>query len=528
MNLTDYLERVAYSVLGLLPALDPVAEEKLAFVNDLDSIAMQDVKTYETWYSGDASELRSLYFYDTNITYRTEPYYYRNSRGMFWSQACEEGYKMSHSGYARDMVDTIVSICGTPSVTVPDNPEAQKELEDILAFNSFWSLYRKEQMPMTMVGGWGGYRINWNRDAYGDMPVVRFHRARDVRIYKRGGMVFGMAFLDWYRGKDGGRYLVSEIRVKGPVAGGTVRFDAFRSTGDDLVPCDLSEIEGLDDVSEWNGMPCMFATPCSFYADASDAGLPGRSVLAGKITLLDDLDQVLSQQANTVRRSTPVETFDLDYCERDPKTKKPRMPKTFERKYIAVRGQKNADGSSASSGPVSVTQPNLNTDMYNATADSLKKLIIGGHLSPATMGLEDTAARSGDAKRESQKVTVFTHNHLTREEAAVLEDLFEQLLVARYWLKTGEVPAGKFGVKVSYDDFSDTSFESKLDVLGRALANDAISPREFVKRLYGHTLSPEEADEEVAWLTKKHERPEPGPAEGMPGEFGDEPDDDGE
>ena len=72
--------------------------------------------------------------------------------------------------------------------------------------------------------------------------------------------------------------------------------------------------------------------------------MPGRSIFTGKIDLFDDLDQCYSQAANTVRRSTTHEYFNVLYLEKDERTGMPIMPKNFDRKYIMFRGGKNADG----------------------------------------------------------------------------------------------------------------------------------------------------------------------------------------
>ena len=206
------------------------------------------------------------------------------------------------------------------------------------------------------------------------------------------------------------------------------------------------------------------------------------------------------QQSNTARRSTPIEVFDLDFCERDPRTKAPRMPKTFERKYVGVRGKTNSSGEKQGSLPVQITQPNLNTDLLSSYIEDIKRTIISGHLSPATMGIDVDKRAGQDTLHERNKETVFTRNHLCNEEGAVLKDIFNQALIAHEWLSTGKISVLDYGVSVEFDEFSDVSFESKADTLSKAYVNGGMSPRMYVDRLYGKSISDEAKEREIAYL----------------------------
>ena len=196
-------------------------------------------------------------------------------------------------------------------------------------------------------------------------------------------------------------------------------------------------------------------------------------------------------------------------------------PKTFERKYVMVRGAKGSDGGSLGNTPVLVTQPNLNTDMYNSDIEEKQRLIINGFLSPSTLGLDVAKKDNADAQREKEKITVFTRKMLADEESYILTSLFNQLLTAKEFLATGKITTLDFGIEVAYDEFSDASFETKIDVLGRAMANDAISPEMYVNKLYGNSLSDEAKEKEIAWLDEKHKQPEaPDAEEGGGNPFG--------
>lgn len=504
MNLSEYLDTVALRICGLIEVPNPDAQEKLMFVNDLDGIVRQRIIEAKTWYDGDSDRLANLYRVDAMIDFRTEPFYWKNRRRFFWATAVlEDEYKLSHSGFARDMVDTTVTIIGTPNVKCAD-PADLETLNRILDANSFWATYRQIQMPMTLVAGWGAYKIDWNAHVYGNVPCISFTSAPDVVIHKVGPMTIGMTFLHWYSDLKGGKMLLSETRAKTDNGTYAIEYKAFKASGDEsLCECDPTEIPNMRKPVDWTNNPVPFAVPCSFYADTL-YGYCGKGIFSGKIDLLDALDQALSQMDNTVRRAAPLDIFDLEYCERDRVTKLPKLPRTFERRFIGIRGAKNADGSSAANKPVDTIQPAVNVDMFLQHIDELKRTIIGGHLSPASMGLDVAKKDNADAQREKEKQTIFTRNHLTKEESAVLKELFNQTLIAHEFLAKGKITKTDYGVSVEYDEFSDASYESKMESLSAALSVGAISPRMFVERVYGRTISEEDKALEIKALEERH------------------------
>jgi hypothetical protein len=231
---------------------------------------------------------------------------------------------------------------------------------------------------------------------------------------------------------------------------------------------------------------------------------PGRSLYAGKIDLFDDLDQALSQSANTVRKSTPVEYFDTDFLERDKQTGMPIQPKVYDRKYVMVKGATTADGTSMSREPVTVTQPNLDFSKYSTEAVQILLQIMNGLISPATLGMDIAKKDNAEAQREKEKVTIFTRNKLARCEKKILEKLFNELLIANELMNTGVITVFDYTISVNYPEFADESFENKLTILGEMLVKGALSYKMYLTKLYGGTLSEEDYKQELEFLEEFH------------------------
>lgn len=519
MELSNFLDRLAMSYLGLQRAPTPLELEKAVFTNDMEGILHDRLAEGRAWYSADGDEILSYYNVGERIQFNTEAYYYKNKRSYFWARSSmEDEIKRTHCGFARDIIDTDVALLGIPQFKAcTDNTgsdliqekypllagkKPQEAMEDIIDSNDLIRLIQEEQEPLTLVDGWGAYKITWGGDS--DMPQVHYYDAEHVRVHRKGSTVLGMTFLDWYGDLKGNRYLVAETRLMRN-GQGMVRYDCFRDLANgSVVAMDRGDAKLFTDAVDLDGLPCLFAVPTSFYADTKN-GLPGRSVFNGKYDVFDDLDQAFSQSSNTVRRSTPVEEFDLDYCERD-RNGMPLMPKLFERRYVAVRGMKNALGEKSGSGPVTVTQPNLNIDMYNRAIETLMKKAISGHLSPTTIGLDTERKDNADAQRESEKITIFTRNHLANREKSILERLLNQCLMAYEYISSEkhQITCTDYGISVEYDEFGNESFESKITTLAPVLANEGISPKMYVGKVYGNRISEAEKKEEIEWLEARH------------------------
>lgn len=512
-------EKIKRKVLEILKVSQnnqmPEEEERLTFINDREALMRMKIREYNIWYNGDSGEILNFYTNNTNIKYYYEPFYNRNKRSYFWSTAStEHDVKLTHSGQPRNIVDTLVSIIGIPEVKVISKElptglnKAEYVINRIIEENDFWNKYKQEQLPMTMVEGWGCWKIVWDTDI-SEYPIPVYYRAENVDFIYKLNRITGVIFKDYYTdGKN--RYLITETRH---VSHGNLNvekelFKIEGMTDDDMTLTKMSfkEVEVFKEVEEkivitdYNGL---LSVPCVLYKDATGDG-HGRSIFTGKVDLFDDLDQCLSQAANSVRKSTPIEYIDTDYLERDPKTGLPVQPKAYDRKYIKFVGSKTSDGSSQSSTPVVVTQPSLDFDKYSQQATQVLLQIMNGLISPATLGLDVAKKDNAEAQREKEKITVFTRNNISSSEKRILEQLFNELLIANELMHTEHITVLNYDVSVIYPEFADESYENKINVLGEQLAKATLSPEMYLTKLYNGKLSESDYKKELDYLKEAH------------------------
>lgn len=506
-------------------------DDRTTFINDNEKLGRMKLKEYDVWYDGDGDELLNFYTRENYIGFNYEPFYMRNKKNYFWAiSSTEAQIKRTHSGQPRNIVDTLVNIMPFPLISAGEDT---KKLQAVVRESGLEQVYKDEQLPLTLVEGWGCWKINWDKDV-SDYPSVEYVSAENVDFIYKNGKIIGIVFKNYYT-SDKKRYLLLETRSiewrpNKAAAAEESEPHAYNinnaracegerilvitnelyelpmnmaATDDDtpLKKVDLKTVPALDSVEERieiGPFDKLFAVPCVLLGNTSRQWGYGRSIFTGKIDLFDDLDQALSQSSNAVRLSTPIEYIDEEYLDRD-KNGLPKKPQAYDRKYVMMKGQKNGDGL-ATGQPVQVTQPNVEFSRYSDHAVQLLLQILNGILSPATLGIDIAKKDNAAAQREKEKVTIFTRNALISGEERILRSLMEQMLMAKEFMDTGAVSVHAYDISVKFNEFADDSFENKLEALGKAYDMEEISTDMYLNKLYGDTLSAEERAGEKEFL----------------------------
>lgn len=516
MNLEEYIAKKVVGMLGLLRYNDGNEEERLGFINDRKRIIRTKIKEYNVWYEGDDDELLHFYTHENMIGFNYEPYYNRNKINYFWSiSSTETDVKRTHSGHPRNVVDTLVNIIGESECSSPGettNDILQRIIED----NDMMSMISQEQIPYTLVEGWGAFKINWNFEL-SDTPVLMYYKANDVNFIYKSNRLVGIIFKDYYTDIKGKQYLIVETRHLGKEDGAVhmyIEKELFEVSGNEewikKVPFkSVPELAHIKTGFKFSNYNRLLAEPSIFFKDKKDrfGDMPGKSIYCGKLSTFDDIDQCWSQLANTVRKSTPVEYIDVNMLERDKKTGMPIQPKAYDRKYTKFIGGKNSDGE-ANGEPVHVTQPKLEMDQFVQVAGELLRNSISGILSPATLGLDVAKRDNADAQREKEKVTIFTRNAIIKKEIRIIKSILEQCMHAYEFMRTGKLTVRDYDITVKFGEFADDSYDNKLAVLGAAYEKGIISPEMLVSRLYsGEELSDADRQKEIDYIKENSREP---------------------
>lgn len=517
----DYIRLKTLGITGLVDSsIDPVVRaNRYLFVNDINEVKKQRLEEYIIWYLGDSDRLKNFFTRANAISYNTDPLYNENKKSYFWAvSSTEHDIKRTHSGHPRNIVDTLVYIMSLPNIS-SKNKIVDDNLSKILKANRFKQQISQKSRPMTLVEGWGAWKINWDK-SLSKYPILLYYRADRVDFIYQSNQLRAIIYKDFFQDVDGENYVLYETRRLGDYTdkvGNTttslyIEKELYKQTkSDQLIPCKLDALPQLKDVKPQiviSNFRHFLGYPNIFYQDVSEE-FYGRSIFTGKTDIFDDIDQAMSQESNAVRRSTVHEYFNSLYLETDPATGLPIQPDAFDRKYIKYAGAQGADGAASGSTPVQVVQPQIYFQQYSDEVIHLLMNAISGIMSPSSMGIDIAKKDNAADTREKEKQTIFTRNNLLAEEEDIFVNVCSDLLVAYdlMYLKPGEsLQCTEYDISVHYPEFSNMSFEAKLETVQTGWAGGLLSDQMAVDMLYGDDKV--KKDQELKFLQDQRRKQE--------------------
>lgn len=483
------------------------------FIADDDALHLVESQEFFAWYSGDDSRLLAMYKQDMMDGFLQNILYTENKRNMFWaSSAIEHGFKRVHSGIPRFLIDTLNSNIDFPTILA--DGKRKKEVEKTIYESDLEQLVQNTITPFTAVGGTCALKPKINKDV-SDYARVKAYKEGDFELVMSDDEVVGVVFDDFMCYKDCD-YMLSEIRYvdrSGDRPKSVIDYKLFKLEGGrkssisalNKLKCKYEEVplstipnlESRCPKLEFDGVNEPLATIVKFVDDPDRPGY-GRSFMAGKIGVFDDLDQAVSQQSQAIKVSTPIEYFNTDFLSKD-ENGNPIRPSVYNRQYIDINGRLNGDGDMTKA--IEVTQPEIRISEYKSAIEGLERLAVSGWMSPATIGLESSATSNADASREREKVTRRTVDICRERLKKAIKRIVRQMMILQD-LTDGKEIEPIDDVIVRFPPFSGPSFESRANVLTPMYTNKAMSPDMFVKMLYKGELSAQEESIEIERLKK--------------------------
>ena len=499
MNLLDIIRKRIIKFLGLEQLNENPYAERLTFISDDENIIRQNIEEFRTWYIGSSDELLNYYTNEQMYGTMREPIYNRNRRKYFWAISSEEGdIKRVHSGIPNAIISTLVNAIGNFKVKSGDK-ELKKFIDGLVKDTDLLHIINQQQMPLTIVEGWGAFKVNFDKNL-SNKPIFVYYEAQNVDFIYKYGILLGIIFKDYYKYKNKNYVLVETRRIKDKNS--LIEYQLFEydtKNNAKEVPLDtIPELEWLENLTIPN-LNRILAVPSKFFFNPLNKNY-GRSLFDGKIDLFDDLDQILSQDSQTIRVSTPVEYYPVDLLERQ-QNGIPQMPKVYNRQFIKVDGVPDGDGNS--NGTITTTQPELHLDAYSEDARNKLDFILTGILSPATMGIDIAKKDNAEAQREKEKVTIMTRNNIIDRQEKIVKELIELGIMIEEYIRTGDITIKDYDFSIEYDEFANPSFENELTVLGSAWSDGQLSTERYVNLLWGDKLSEEDKQKEIMALDER-------------------------
>lgn len=501
MNIFEKIKMVTFKALGLKKLPGTPNNDRLTFINDDQKIQISQWREFKIWYYGDASEKLNFYTGKMTFGFLDNPIYNRNNINMYWSKSSVEcNIKRMSCNLARAIVDTLSCIIGKPTIE-SDYPL----LTEILEVNDFGYKLVNQLRTMASVEGDGCLKLNVN-PSLANVPLFEFYEAEDWESIRKSGIDLGYIFKTYYTDEDGKNYVLFETRMLVP-EGCEIKYELYElGKQNDLYQVNFDrvpELENLPQEPQLIPVRRLFARPLMYYYNPLRPER-GKSIYDGIIELLDMLDEVWTQAAQTNRVSTPVEYYNVDVLERTKKGK-PILPNLYNRQFVEGPGQTDSDGINSNKG-IETTQPDLNFDKYGALASDIVNQILIGRLSPSSLGINIARDDNALAQREKEKQTLFTRNNYIERETKFIKGICEDAAILKNYIDTGMIEDMKLEISVKYDEFANPSFETELQVLGPAWSQGQISTDQYVKLLWAGKLSPEEMEAEKSYLEENKQQ----------------------
>lgn len=492
MTLGEWIKNKIIKFLGLEKLTENPNEEKFMYISDAEGIRAELLQAYKVWYLGNSDDLLAFYTAKQSSGFLNNPTYNRNKRNYFWSLSAQEcKIKRVHSGVPHAIVQTASNIVGSPNITL----EQQDIWDAIATENDFDNKLTQQARPLTFAEGWGGWKINFNKNL-SKHPIWEYYDGLDVEYIYKSGLLVGMLFKSYYRKKDKQYVLLeSRYRAKG---NSYITYELFQldknnsikpvalETLPELAGLEAQTIEGLDEI---------LAVPSRYFFDSTNLKY-GKSVFAGKLDLLDFLDEVWSQASQTNRVSTPITFVNPDVMQRGPGGAV-GYSNYYNRQFIMKEGI--PDGEGRMNQDVITDQPDLNFDKYGDLATDIMNYIFIGVLSTASLGIDISKKDNADAQREKEKVSIYFRDSVVKTETVMVSKIVKLSLMIQEFMDRGVISLRDYDINVKYSGFANPSTETLLPVLGNAWSQGQISTERFVNLMWPDD-TPEDKEKEIAWL----------------------------
>ena len=480
MNLMEIIKRRILKFLGLEQLNSNPYAERLTFISDEENIIRQNIEEFRMWYIGNSDELLNYYTNEQLYGSAREPIYNRNRRNYFWGISSQEGdIKRVHSGIPNAIITTLVNAIGNCQIKTKD-AVLQAKIDTIIDKTDLLHLINQQQMPLTMVEGWGAWKVNFNLDL-AKYPLLEYYEAQNVDFMYKSGILLGIIYKDYYRFKNENYCLVETRSIKN--GNSCIEYQLFRyNNKNEATEVPLETIPELADLKniEIPNLKRILGVPSKFFFNPLNKDY-GRSLFDGKIDLFDDLDQILSQDSQTIRVSTPVEYYPVDLLERQ-RNGLPQMPKVFNRQFIKLESTPDGDGNS--NGTIQTTQPELHIEQYSEDAKHKLDFILTGILSPATMGIDIAKKDNAEAQREKEKATYQTVKDMQDYEQDILPRLFTMIMAVDDLITNQNAIPQETHIQVMFSDYGTPTRSERIEKFMDAYLKGAMSLDRYIHQLF--------------------------------------------
>lgn len=453
-----------------------------------NQITIQEAYTHETnliknklWYRGEAYELEQFF---KNIS--SDPV----NKARFWSAVPSENLSIRkiHSGMPAMIADRLsdIVVADIDSIEVTGE-DANKTWEEIRKDNKFDEMIG-DIISKVLVSGDGAFKLSIDTEI-SKYPIIEFFEADRVEYVARRGRLQEVKFFTYYN-KENRRYKLVESYGKG-----YVNYNLIDDRDNEVSLSVLEETNELKDVT-FNG-DFIMAVPLMFFKSPKWDGR-GKSIFDSKSDSFDALDEVISQWIDAIRDGRVQKYIPEDLIPKNPDTGQLMKPNSFDNKFIKIGSSLAED----SKNEIDMKQADINYLAYVESYANAIDMCLQGIISPSTLGIDLKKTDNAEAQREKEKTTLYTRNKIVDTLTEVIPHLVEIIL------KTNDVlnkkTPGEYEVSITFGEYASPSFDTVVEIVGKAKSYGIMSIEKVVDELYGDTMTDEEKAIEIQRIKEQN------------------------
>lgn len=453
-----------------------------------NQITIQEAYTHETnliknklWYRGEAYELEQFF---KNIS--SDPV----NKARFWSAVPSENLSIRkiHSGMPAMIADRLsdIVVADIDSIEVTGE-DANKTWEEIRKDNKFDDDIG-DVLTKVLVSGDGAFKLSIDTEI-SKYPIIEFFEADRVEYVARRGRLQEVKFFTYYN-KENRRYKLVESYGKG-----YVNYNLIDDRDNEVSLSVLEETNELKDVT-FNG-DFIMAVPLMFFKSPKWDGR-GKSIFDSKSDSFDALDEVISQWIDAIRDGRVQKYIPEDLIPKNPDTGQLMKPNSFDNKFIKIGSSLAED----SKNEIDMKQADIKYEAYVESYANAVDMCLQGIISPSTLGIDLKKTDNAEAQREKEKTTLYTRNKIVDTLTEVIPELVEIIL------KTNDVlnkkTPGEYEVSITFGEYASPSFDTVVEIVGKAKSYGIMSIEKVVDELYGDTMTDEEKAIEIQRIKEQN------------------------
>lgn len=462
-------------------------------------VTIQEPMTFQTrvmmnklWYRGDISELQQ--FFSAVACDKA-------TMSRFWAASARSDLKKIHSGVPKLVVNKFRDIITADLDKITITPAGTQPKEgEVSAIQALWDGEMADQVKFSSViksgvqgalsAGDGAWKITMDTEL-SEYPILEFYTAENIDLIYDKGFLVGINFYTKYLQDN------KEYRLKEEYRMGSIHYILYDSYGKEVPLGSVEVLTGLEDFTQTKGDKFLMAVPLIFFESERWKGR-GEALMDSKVEALDTLDEVLSQFANNFRQCRPTKYIPEDFLPRDPSTGKVTKASDFDDHFISI----NSSAAEGVDNKIQVVAPDILHEAYQEGKASYLDDCLCGIISPSSLGIDLKKTDNAEAQREKEKTTLDTRSTLVDVLNETIPLLVNTLLKV-YDLSRKKIPQD-YEVSVSFGEYSSPSFDTVVEVVGKAVTYGIMSVEKGIDELYGDTMTPEEKEEEIKRIKEAH------------------------